>query len=404
MIIQPTEEGNEEFVEVNSKDTLFDINQDFRRFNACNDVFARSQWDKNIRSKKAFEWFYSMLGKFENIKEKKAEGFQQKDFALRNAGWTIANLTMERGLKEGNHDGFTTDIRPFCDTFEKKVAFNSLRESAKEIKRVAKLFGADLVGLTAIDKRWHYTHRFDAVNFKEVEVELPEHLTGCIVIGTVMPYDLIETYPSALGGAAVGYGYSKEAFSVQTIAQYIRYLGYDAIASVNDSALSIPYAIQSGLAEYGRNGLAINKEFGPRVRYSKIFTNLPFEFDNPTFFGVTDFCKICNKCAVHCPASAIPMDEPSFDLHNVSNIKGVKKWTVDGEACFKSWINQGTECGICIRVCPYNMPQRTRLEKGLYKLFLKLASSRFRKVALWLDNKLAFGKRVNPRDWWKREK
>jgi len=64
-------------------------------------------------------------------------------------------------------------------------------------------------------------------------------------------------------------------------------LGYRAVATMNDTALAIPYALKAGLGEYGRHGLLITKEFGPRVRIGKIFTDLPLAYDRPTSFGVT---------------------------------------------------------------------------------------------------------------------
>ncbi|MBX7227934.1 MAG: hypothetical protein K1X55_18010, partial [Chitinophagales bacterium] len=81
-----------------------DVTQSFERFNACNTVFARAQWDERIRSKKAIDYFKSMIGFPPYIK--KTDGYTQKDFALRNAGWTVANLTIERNLHKNRHDGF----------------------------------------------------------------------------------------------------------------------------------------------------------------------------------------------------------------------------------------------------------------------------------------------------------
>jgi len=43
----------------------------------------------------------------------------------------------------------------------------------------------------------------------------------------------------------------------------------------NDTALSIPLAIDAGLGELGRNGLLITAEYGYCIRLCKIFTNLP---------------------------------------------------------------------------------------------------------------------------------
>ena len=40
---------------------------------------------------------------------------------------------------------------------------------------------------------------------------------------------------------------------------------------MNDTGLVMPMALQAGLSEYAHNQLAIAPEFGPRLRFSKIF-------------------------------------------------------------------------------------------------------------------------------------
>lgn len=373
-----------------------DVTQSFVRFNACNTVFARAQWDERIRSKKAIDYFKSMIGFPPYIK--KTDGYTQKDFALRNAGWTVANLTIERNLHKNRHDGFLDDIEAYRPPYHEKIIVSSPEQMSQEIKKVAALFGADLCGIAKIDSRWHYTHRFDAVNCEEKEVSFPEGLTSCIVFAAAMPYDVIKTYPSALAGFGPGMSYSKETFIVQGVAQFIRNLGYTAIASLNDTANSIPYAIQAGLGEYARNGLVITKEFGPRVRFGMIFTDIPLSYDQPLRFGVKEFCNTCNICAVNCPAKAIPFGTPSDEVHNVSNITGVKKWTVDGEKCFKVWVNQGTECGICVRVCPYNLDGRF-IKHRLFKRIL--LHNPFKKASLAMYALLKINKRLPPKLWWR---
>ena len=72
-----------------------------------------------------------------------------------------------------------------------------------------------------------------------------------------MDYELVRTVPSALSGSATGLGYSHDALVVLSLAQYIRNLGYEAIGSMNDTSIAIPYAIKAGLGEYGRHGLLI---------------------------------------------------------------------------------------------------------------------------------------------------
>tara|TARA_E500000081_G_C5991964_1_gene287216 strand:- start:209 stop:718 length:510 start_codon:yes stop_codon:yes gene_type:complete len=168
---------------------------------------------------------------------------------------------------------------------------------------------------------------------------------------------------------------------------------------MNDSALAIPYAVQAGLGEYGKHGLVITPEFGSSVRFGKIFTDMPLLLDKPIQFGVSDMCNICNACSKACPSKAIPDGKPSPVTFNRSNISGVTKWTIDGEACFSYWTKINTDCAVCIRVCPFTRDYT----KFRHRLWLKLSGSRFRKIALRIDQKSKRGKRVKSRTWWSSE-
>ena len=202
--------------------------------------------------------------------------------------------------------------------------------------------------------------------------------------------------PSALSGTATGVGYSHDTLVLLGLAQYVRNLGYRAVATMNDTALAIPLAIKAGLGEYGRHGLLITEEFGPRVRIGKIFTDLPLEPDRPKTFGVQAFCDLCRRCSDACPVKAIPTGPPSEEIYNRSNIVGVKKWTVDAEPCFRFWANQNSDCSICVRVCPYNRD----FSKSAARAWRWLAGTPLRRLALWLVDQFAPGQRVDPGDWW----
>ncbi|MEL6982487.1 MAG: reductive dehalogenase domain-containing protein, partial [Actinomycetota bacterium] len=220
-----------------------------------------------------------------------------------------------------------------------------------------------------------------------------------IVIGQSMDAELIQTAPSALSGTATGLGYSRDAAVLLGVAQYIRNLGYEAVPSMNDTALAIPLAIQAGLGEYGRHGLVITPEYGPRLRFGKIFTDLPMATDTPTRFGVNEFCQICDRCSEACPASAIPAGGPVPVALNRSGLKGVEKWSVDGEACFGYWSKINSDCAICIRVCPFSRDYGRRR----HRWWRRLAGSRFRRLALRLDDRAGGGKRRKPTRWWANE-
>ena len=92
---------------------------------------------------------------------------------------------------------------------------------------------------------------------------------------------------------------------------YVIFSDPGAVASMNDSALAIPLAVQAGLGEVGRHSLLITREYGPRLRLDKIFTDMPLEIDEPVRFGVKEFCDICQRCSAACPPRAIPHQAPS---------------------------------------------------------------------------------------------
>lgn len=135
------------------------------------------------------------------------------------------------------------------------------KEAAAEIKHVAKALGAGLVGITSFDERWEYSGKYSDLSQTERPPEIQRDLVHLIVTAQPMDYEWIHTVPSALSGSATGLGYSHDALVVLSLAQYIRNLGYQAVASMNDTSLAIPYAIKAGLGENGRLGLLITPEY-----------------------------------------------------------------------------------------------------------------------------------------------
>ncbi len=325
---------------------------------------------------------------------RRGDGFTQRDFALRNASWLISDIMTDRHADQGRREGFQAPFSYDTPVAPDQVAIDDPAKMNAEIKRIARFFGADLCGITDLDDRWLYQSRVDTRDLSAAPNDLPDGLTSVIVLGHEMDEALVATYPSALAGAATGREYSHEAAIVLQLAAYIRNLGYEAVASMNDTGLVIPYAVKAGLGEYARNQLVITPEFGPRLRFSKIFTNMPLTHDAAKPLGVRAFCDICTKCADACPVKALPYGPPTTGGENVSALKGVRKWTSDAEKCFGFWAKTSTDCAICMRVCPFNRDFRI----WHHRLWLKLALSPFRRLALWLDRKR--GGRSKPSKWW----
>ncbi len=367
-----------------------EVTDDFAPFHQRDDIFTRAFWDPAVRSPRSDAFFASY--RMEAI-PRRGDGFTQRDFALRNASWLMSDLISNRRNEEGKREGFQAPIENDTPVAPDRVEVDDPAAMSREIKRIAKFFGADLCGITRLDARWQYASRVDTRDMSAEDNALPAGITHVIVLGHEMDQRLVDTYPSALAGAATGREYSHEASIVMQLAAYIRNLGYEAVASMNDTGLVIPYALQAGLGEYARNQLVITPQFGPRLRFSKVYTSLPLQHDTPRKLGVAAFCDVCTKCADACPVQALPYGPPAVSTQR-SAIKGVRKWTSDAEKCFGFWTQLASDCAICMRVCPFNRD----FSKRLNRLWLRLALSPLRKLALWLDRHR--GKRAKPGDWW----
>lgn len=370
-----------------------EVMPDFKPFDQMNDMFTRAFWDDEVRSDDTLGFFKSYRMKFAT---RRGAGFSQKDFALRNASWAVSDIISNRGGDAGKREGFQAPIDYDTPVARDKVPVGDPAHESQEIKHLAKLFGADLVGITEVDERWHYSARVDTRDFTSAPNDLPDGITHVIVMGHAMDPDLVDTYPSALAGASTGLEYSHETQIVIQLATYIRNLGYEAVGSMNDTALVIPYAVKAGLGEYGRNQMVITPEFGPRIRFSKIFTSLPLKADAPKPLGIKQYCEICTRCADACPPRALPFGEPECEAHNRSTMAGVKKWSADCEKCFGYWAKLKTDCAICMRVCPFNR----RYEGWGDALFRWLATGRFRKLALAWKSRRGMPVRLKAQDWW----
>ncbi len=375
-------------------DNKYKITPDFQRFNQKNDIFNRAMWDDLI-DPKTFFISYDIT----NYKPKKSKGFDHWDYALRNASWHMTDVVGEMKFEtEGRVEGFTDYYSIQTQGPPSKAPELPIEETTRRIKKVATALGAGMVGICHLDRRWVYTHHFNRKDQSSPKLDLPASLQYAIVLIMPMDYDLSKTIPSALGGSTTGLGYASSLNTANALAQFITNLGYEAIASLNDTALNIPMAIEAGLGEYGRNGLLITPKYGPNVRIAKVMTDLPLLPDQPIEFGVKEFCNTCRKCSDACPAKAIATDAPQSQPPNFSSLSHITKWTVNAEKCFKFWVGMNSDCSICIRVCPYNKDY----SKWWNRLGVRLANSPLRRVMLWLDGFLKFGERHTAQWWWQR--
>jgi epoxyqueuosine reductase len=310
-----------------------------RRFDERRTIFSRMHWDRKAS-------FYEVAyrgGAAEKIAQG-ISGYSHLDFARVLASWTV-------------HDSFlrafswrrTGEADPSLATLERLAVSDPLTLTA-QVKDTARLFGADLVGVCNVDERWIYSH-----NRSGDPIEIPAACDRAIVMAIAMDRPSVGTSPQYLSAAATGVGYSKMAFTIACMAEFLRNLRYTAIPMGNDTALSVPLAIQAGLGQMGRNGLLTTQEFGSCVRLCKVFTDLPLVPDEPIDFGLPEFCKTCRRCADACEPGAISQHEdPTFDVACPSNNPGIRRWAVNADKCYEFWAENTAACSNCIVACPYS--------------------------------------------------
>ena len=263
------------------------------------------------------------------------------------------------------------------------------------VKDMARWFGADLVGIAKVNPAWIYSHwglhntMYSGAAQAGDPVRLPATYNRAIVMIHEMDYDRLRRSPAVEPETDIAY--SKMGWCASSLATFIRELGYHAIPSGNDMGLNIPLAVDAGLGELGRMGLLLTREFGPRVRISKVFTDLPLDVDAPVDIGVQQFCEKCGICAQHCPSQAI-MKGPKTDRPwDRSNAGGLKKWPIQAMRCFNWWVANGTHCSVCIRVCPWN-----KRNDWLHAAVRVMAErDLFTRLIVRLDQWLGFGRQVH---------
>lgn len=325
------------------------------KYDGTNNVFSRMMYDPDFLQLRAVQ------GKNmkENIETNKP-GYGLMEMGFRGATWAIQySLGSASGTYawggEGLYSWAPLGRPPFSTAGIGKLDVRDPEWITKWVKVAGKHFGASLVGICEINRNWIYSHVYNIMAKKTTPVEIPPEYKYAVVMVMEMDYGLMKESPKALSAAATGLGYSKMAITAVSMAEFIRNLGYKAIPMGNDTALSIPLAIDAGLGELGRHGLLITEQFGPRVRLSKVFTDLPLKPDKPVDLGVQDFCESCGVCAQECPGKAISPGKRSTEAASVSNNKGgLLKWSMNAYNCFKTWAALGVDCTHCIAACVKN--------------------------------------------------
>ncbi|MFW9787621.1 MAG: reductive dehalogenase [Candidatus Thorarchaeota archaeon] len=363
----------------------YDVAESFERMSEADTIFARVQYDSEFQYYHQTEFFGA-----EHMISKGIPGYGRFEHELSVAAWKL-------------YDSRQSIVRPGIglDPEGSEVGERRITEPTEltqMVKKAARFFGADLVGIAPLNRDWLYT-----VNRRGEPYDISEFMKYVIVMAIEMDYDAIAASPTFTSAATTALGYSTMAFVEVELAALIQRLGFNAITCGNNVSLSVPQAIDAGLGQYGRHGILITKQFGPRVRLAKVITDMPLTRDYPDegfCKSVIRFCETCEKCAINCPSQSIPYGkEQSWEGETISNNPGIKKWFVNGESCYGFWVANGSECSNCIRSCPYN-----KKDGFLHRTILWFVKHvpLLNRLIVKMDDLVGYGKQKDGARFWKK--
>ena len=239
--------------------------------------------------------------------------------------------------------GLLEDLRPLArgpamSTSRLNIAPD---EAAGFLRDLAVSYGAVLFGTAQLGEACFYGTRGRGQEYGQ-PVSVPGNF-GAVFAVRMKPEE-IAAAPAPRAAAEVVNGYTRVAMIGLVLAHCIRGWGWDAACTMDGRAdVVLPVAARyAGLGSLGRSGLLLTEDYGPCIRLGAVLTNLELGRTPRKASTAARLCTTCDRCAQACPAGAIDKAE---------NAKGQFK-PVNDDACFATWQEFGTDCGVCLASCP----------------------------------------------------
>jgi reductive dehalogenase len=222
----------------------------------------------------------------------------------------------------------------------------------RHIKAVGYFLKADVVGTCQVPQSAYYSYdkQGDPIDI---------HYENAIVLVMRKEQNAMR---ASTGSDWIGDPISFQAYQhlsvvAETIANYVRRLGWDASAQYGPSlvnrysVLIPPLLLWAGIGEVSRAGIILNPYLGLGFKAATVLTNMPLVPDKPIDFGLQSFCEHCKICAQNCPSNAISMGDKV--MYN-----GYETWKLDTRRCasFNFTNKKGTMCNRCVKSCPWTNP------------------------------------------------
>ncbi|WP_143316544.1 4Fe-4S double cluster binding domain-containing protein [Clostridium sp. HBUAS56017] len=227
----------------------------------------------------------------------------------------------------------------------------------ERIKELGDIHGVDFIGVAGISQIKN--------EIREISGSLIYEFPRAISIGIVLQKDIVDllknrdTYENVLQYQTHAYDVINNRLDnfASLVASIIQRSGYRVMPvpaaeriDSNRVCASLSHKVTARLAGFGwigKNCLLINPSYGPRVRWTTVLTDAPFEENKEI---LESKCGSCNKCVKICPSQAI------LGRNYVENEP--RDLRLDVKKCedyFNSLKEEGKLqiCGMCLYACPY---------------------------------------------------
>lgn len=280
----------------------------------------------------------------------------------------------------------THGSRPSGPAEGSSVSGNNPAETSRFLIRWLRKNGAHSAGITLLKNHHLYSHKGRGPH---AGAPIHNHHRFAIALTVEMDHRMIQSAPAGPSVMESSEQYLRSGVLALKLALFIRELGYEATAHIdgNYEVICPLVATDAGLGTIGRMGLLMTPKLGPRVRIAVVTTTIPLTPSRNSYDPtVLHFCDHCRKCAINCPAAAIPDGPRTME-------NGTERWRIDSEKCYQFWTLAGTDCGRCMTVCPYSHPD------NIFHRFIRWGIKNnllFRHIAIKLDD-VIYGRRPTAR-------
>jgi reductive dehalogenase len=222
----------------------------------------------------------------------------------------------------------------------------------RHVKAVGYFLKADITGTCQVPKSAFYSHDKQG---NPIDIKYEKAIV--IVMRKEGKAMHASTGSDWMGDPISFQAYEHLGMVAETIANYIRRLGWDASAQYGPSfvnrysVLLPPLLLAAGIGEVSRAGIILNPFLGLGFKATAVLTNMPLVPDKPIDFGLQSFCQNCKICAQNCPSKAISLGDKV--MYN-----GYETWKLDTQRCasFNFTNKKGTMCNRCVKSCPWTKP------------------------------------------------